>query len=146
MKRFIFRKQADLIGQALMLLPLICLASPETRGYAMLTYFSVGIWQTGSCVLFHAKSAGADRRSYEATLCWLIGIPFITALLIGLCALSGHHLDGMESFLGAMLLLEGLCLLLISPFLAIWYARITMDELAALNGALKHRTEIHWKL
>ncbi len=151
MKGAIFWKSLDLIGQSLMLLPLICLTSPEARGYALLTYFSLGGWQAGSCILnrilhMAPASTATARRDYEFFLTWTLGIVLSTAAACALCDSLGGPATGLTALLGSMGLLEGICLLLISPFTALWYARLTMDELIALRGAVKHRAEIHWKL
>ncbi len=149
MKQQIFWKGLDLIGQALMLLPLVCLSLPEMRGYAMVTYFSLGLWQAGSCLLnriVHAAPSNAARRDYEHFLGWTAGIVLGTVAIAAFCDAVGGPAARWTALPGAVGLLEGFCLLLISPFTAIWYARLTRNELAALKNAMQHRAEIHWKL
>ena len=61
MKTVLFWKSFDLAGQLLMLTPLLLLAAPEGRGYAICVYFSVGAWQALSAAAATPTSNSTRR-------------------------------------------------------------------------------------
>lgn len=142
MKQTLFWKRLDFGGQMLMLLPLLLIASPQSRPYSFLTYFSVGLWQIISCGLTVIVSAprSKERRSYERILLSLLGL--IAFVLAGLWAFGGKGRTPLLQVFGYIRIAELLLVLITGPILAIWYARMTLEELYAL----RHRAEVHWKL
>ena len=89
-----------------------------------LGYFVVGGWQVVSCLLHVSMPGGYlavhDRKYYNRTLIWLLAIGILSI---------------------PFWLLYGFCLLIISPFLAIWYASICYAE----NKLIEHRSLVHLK-
>jgi hypothetical protein len=153
MKQILFWKYADIAGQALMLLPLLYLFSPLHRDWAFTGYFSVGAWQTLSCVITAAAGAApvaASRRLYGSLLTGILA-------LFTLCSLAqlsigapypahGGLLSAIGTLCGGIALVEATFMLFLAPVMAVWYAMITLEEIASLRSALNHRAEIHWKL
>ncbi len=147
MKPTIFWKRIDLAGQLLMLLPLIFIAAPTTRGYCFGAYFSVGAWQAISCLLnamLYSGPAGRDRRNYGRLLSVVCGTA-ILALGLQWAGSSDQEnrllqtLDGLGSVIGGA---ECLIMLVLGPVMAIRYMCITQQEIMAL----RHREQVHWKL
>ncbi len=147
MKQVLFWKYADLTGQALMLLPLLFIVSAEHRMHALNTYYTLGIWQTCSCMI-HACSglrAGETRRGYNALTRRIMAIIAATWLINKLAA-SGKLLPIFTTLTSTALSVEGIVMLVLWPVMSVWYATICMDEVTRLKASLRHRSEIHWKL
>ncbi len=132
------RFRLDMHGQLLMLVPLLFLLFPEHRVYAFCTYFSVRIWQTCSCYITAARGGGNEssgRSDYRRTLNWILSL---TA--IGICCAGLSNLTGLPGWLATLSWLgQGLLMMImlfgsvLSPFLAIWYFTICMDDLKRLR-------------
>jgi hypothetical protein len=148
MKRVLFWKWFDIVGQGLMVLPLLAIFSDSERAVAMLTYLTVGGWQILSCginAVISPVPASAERMRYARMLGWVLGIFGGTVFLAWAFTYGGHQyalLETMRIIFFWTALLEACLLLIVGPLMAFWYAGITMDEI----GAIKHREEIHWKL
>ena len=116
MKTILHLKQADLYLQALALfVPIFICAVKANTGYLFLAYLMVGGVQTLSCLAnigLKGKLRSDRRRYYEISLALIFGLSLFLA-----------------AFLGETILMLGLALLFISPFIAIWYAIICLDEL-----------------
>jgi hypothetical protein len=90
-------------------------------------YFTVGAWQVISCII-HASIKGyypvRGRNSYEKTIIAMLGIGFILIVPLWIGA------DGLAGFVIAYLAV----MLIVSPFLAIWYAVICYREIMLLEN------------
>ncbi len=120
MKTILNLKQGDLLIQALALfIPLvICFISRSTEPL-VLAYFTVGGTQIISCLAnigLPSKLRSDRRKYYERTL----GLLTLFILVISLILLQ-------------IVWITGLMLLIVSPFLAIWYALICYDELCTIQ-------------
>jgi hypothetical protein len=71
MKRVLFWKWVDLVGQVLMALPVVCLVFSAGDGFSVLPYFTVVGWQALSCLLhalFNRRVQSKSRRYYTRSL------------------------------------------------------------------------------
>ena len=152
MKQILLLKYADISGQVLMLLPLLFAISPGNRPYAAICYLTVGIWQTISCIIVAmsgTRPVAHSRRFFGHVLICVQGLfvaAIILTLAIGLVAMPAGLLFPLTAFCKKLVLTEASFILFLEPVMAIWYAIITLEEIAMLRGALLHRSEIHWKL
>ena len=120
MKNLLSLKYGDLLMQALALVvPLVmCLFSRNTDTLVV-AYFTVGSTQIISClanIALPSKLRSDRRKYYEWTLCLLTLFILVVSLLL------------MQ-----ILWIIGLLLLIVSPFLTIWYALICYDELCTIQ-------------
>jgi len=146
MKPNLLCKQIDLIGQAIMLLPLIGIILPNHHQLAFYTYFTVGAWQSFSCLMtFITHGSGSDSRQVYSWILLSILTSFGLSVAIAFAFQNVQKMDWLVTSLAGYAYYEALIMLFAGPLLATWYGFITVTEYQQLRNEMQHRKEIHWK-
>ena len=146
MKPNLLCKQIDLIGQAIMLLPLISLLLPDQNQIAFYTYFTIGAWQCFSCLMnFITHGPGSVSRQAYSWILLVIIASFGLAVAIAYAFHSNSGMDWLVSYMARYAYYEAFIMLFAGPVLAIWYGLITVTEYLQVRNEVQHRREIHWK-